>query len=138
MNCSRCGAQVMPGARFCDVCGTGIAYRPAPAPAAAPSYRPPAGRPTTYGSSANSNLAVAGMILGIVAVVFDFIPFGIFIAIPCGILAVIFGVMSLGQIRRGEAQGRGFAITALTTGIVSLGIVLFFFLVVGSIIGRLI
>lgn len=50
MNCPRCGASVMTGAKFCSVCGTGIAPAPPPDfqqgfPASPPQGYPAGGQP---------------------------------------------------------------------------------------------
>lgn len=57
--------------------------------------------------------AIASMVLGIVALVFFCIWY---ISIPCGILAIIFGILAI------KSTGRGMAIAGLITG--SIGFVL--------------
>ncbi len=54
-------------------------------------------------------MAVAGLVLGIVAIVFSFIPvLGMFIAIPCAIVGGILSAIAFGT--RKDGQGRGMAI----------------------------
>lgn len=58
-------------------------------------------------------LGIASMVLGIIALVFFFI---FYISIPCGILAIVFGVLAI------KSTGREMAIAGLVTG--SIGFVL--------------
>jgi hypothetical protein len=60
-------------------------------------------------------MAVAGMVLGIVSVVFFW---GSFFDIPFIALAIVFGALGLGAARRG-AGGRGMAIAGITCAIVA-------------------
>ena len=67
--CGRCGAQVAPGATFCGRCG---APQVAQAVAAAPVYRYPVAPPTQYrppGRYRTSQVAIAGGLLVILAIV---------------------------------------------------------------------
>lgn len=77
--------------------------------------KPADGQPKVEG------LGLAGFILGIVGL---FMPLGIGI-IMC-ILAIIFGAVSLGKIKKNpeKYRGRGFALTSLIIGIVGIGFVL--------------
>lgn len=64
-------------------------------------------------------LAVAGMVLGIIAIIFAFIPFVNFISYICGALALIFGIIEVIK------KSGGKAIAALVLGILSLVIAMF-------------
>lgn len=68
------------------------------------------------GVPSTSGLAVASLVLGIISLV---IPC---VGIVTGLLATIFGGISLGQISRsrGRLAGRGMAITGLVTGIIAI------------------
>jgi hypothetical protein len=57
-----------------------------------------------------TGLATAAMVLGIIAVCTGLIPILGMIALPCGVLAVIFGLIGL-------KRRKGFAITGLVTGL---------------------
>lgn len=81
------------------------------------------GQPAPYGQpqggwapqqAPQNGLGLAGMICGIVGAVLGFIFIGI---IPAG-LAIIFGALGLGRVRRGVATNRGQALTGIITGIV--------------------
>lgn len=62
-----------------------------------------------------NGFAVTALVLGIVALVFGVIPFTFFIAIPCGVLAVIFGALALNRVTQG-GTGKGQAVAGLVTG----------------------
>lgn len=73
-------------------------------------------------------MAVAGMILGIVGLVFAFIPvFGAFIAVPCVGVGLPLAAVSFVQARK-RGEGLGMPIAGLATTIVAL------FLVIGWIV----
>ena len=89
-------------------------------------YQP--GQYYAAGPLLKNGLGVAGMVCGIIGLVFGFIPlFGIFFAVPLGILGVVFGAVGLRRAKRGEANNRGVAIAGLVTGILALviGFILF-------------
>ena len=67
-----------------------------------------------------NGLGVAGMVCGIVGIVLAFIPFAFFIALPLGLLAMVFGGIGIRRARRGEATNQGMAITGLITGLIAL------------------
>lgn len=129
MNCSRCGSPLVPGARFCDVCGAqfapqmgmgaavmgqGVGYPPPPRPRIESTPMKPGG------------LSIAALVTGIVSVV---TVWAVFLAIPLAICGVVFGAIGLGAANRGERGGRGFAITGITTGVVTLGILIIAFVI---------
>ncbi|MBO0729899.1 MAG: DUF4190 domain-containing protein [Acidimicrobiaceae bacterium] len=95
---------------------------------AAPGAPYQAGQYYAVGPQLKNGLGVAGMVCGIIGLVFGFIPlFGIFFAVPLGILGVVFGAVGLRRVSRQEANNRGVAIAGLVTGILALivGFILF-------------
>jgi hypothetical protein len=76
---------------------------------AAPSYQvqPVSGRGT--------GMAIASLILGILAVLSCFTVIG---GVVLGVLAIIFGVIVVRRVGRGEASGKGMAIAGIVTGAV--------------------
>ncbi len=62
------------------------------------------------------------MILGIVACASLLLGCIRYLAIPCGVLSVIFGYQAKAKVARGEAGGRGYAMTGIITGFVALGL----------------
>ena len=100
----------------------------------APQYQPQpqqgyGGPPVRQGNG----LAVAGMVLGIIGVVFAFIPFlGVLLGIILGLLALVLGGVGLGRAKDPSRGGRGQAITGVVLGIVALGIVFLQAVVIGE------
>jgi hypothetical protein len=94
--CSGCGNNVAAGERFCRVCGKEVPASPVTTPAAGTP-------PETSGKA-------------IVSLVFGLFLF----AFPMSILAIIFGHLSLSEIRKsaGRLKGEGLAITGLVLGYV--------------------
>jgi hypothetical protein len=108
--CHACGAALVSGARFCGACGTPVTDPDAPtATAAPPGLSPPPPRETFNGTD---GYAIASLVLAIAA-------FGL-----GSILAVIFGHLSLGRIRRsgGTLGGHGLAVAGLVLGYAGLAV----------------
>ncbi|MDQ1007206.1 putative membrane protein [Streptomyces sp. V4I23] len=88
------------------------------------SYVQPTGPVVDGGQPARSNgLATAGLVLGIIAVIFSFIPLVNVIVWPLAILGLIFGAIGLAKSGK-VGKGKGASITALVTSLVS--VVMFF------------
>ena len=89
----------------------------------------PPGYPPTYGAapaSGRNGLAVASLVLGILSLplCFLFVP---------ALLAVIFGIIALSQIKGNPGQaGRGQAIAGLILGGISLGFIVVAIILAGS------
>jgi Domain of unknown function (DUF4190)/GYF domain 2 len=109
---------------------------PPPLPAASPPpvqpsrgpqpYAPPRSaitQPRHTGPPSNSGMAIASMVLGILSIVLFFTHI---FALIMGLLAVIFGHVSRGHIRRaqGRLAGGGMALAGLITGYIGLLIVI--------------
>lgn len=73
-----------------------------------PAYQPPV--------KPHRGLAIASLVLGIIGAVFGLIPLTFFIALPCGVLALIFGLL-------GRKHGTGKAGAILGAIAIVLGIV---------------
>lgn len=83
-----------------------------PVPPAAPPPMPYAGAAPPPVAPRNG-LGTTALILGIVALLFCWSVFG---GIVLGILAVIFGILGRGRVRRGEATNGGVAIGGIVLG----------------------
>ena len=98
-------------------------YQPQPGPP--PGQGPPAGYPAAARPRRNG-IGTTALVLGIVSLVLVvlllFAPLGAFL----GLLAVIFGILGLVRVNRGEADNRGQVVTGLITGAIALlvGVVL--------------
>jgi Domain of unknown function (DUF4190) len=108
-----------PGGYLDDRAGGGYGQMSLPPPA--DPYGPPPGYPPAYGYGApryvqprNTNgMAIASLVCGVVG----FSTCGV-----TSILAVIFGHIGLGQIKRNDEDGHGFAIAGLVLGYIAVGL----------------
>jgi len=76
---------------------------------------------TVYVPTKGNGLAVAGMVLGIIGVLFGLIPLTFFFAWILGVLAVVFGAIGRGRAKREPMRGgKGMATSGLVLGIVAL------------------
>ncbi len=99
------------------------------------TFQPPAPPPANFNSSPrvgkNNNLAIASFVLGLSGVILSW-----FIMLIPSLLAIVFGHVSLRQMRVSGENGRNLALTGLILGYVItamyLVIVIFFLLVVGK------
>lgn len=103
MFCSGCGNNVAAGEKVCRVCG-----KEAPAPAA---ITPPAETPALSAPPETSGKAIVSLVCGL-----------FLFAFPMSILAIIFGHISLSEIRKsaGRLKGEGMAIAGLVLGYLGL------------------
>ena len=69
-------------------------------------------------SNAGKGLGITAMIVGIVAIICSFIPCFSFWAILLGILAIIFGAISMNQDKKGNGK-KGMAKAGLILGIIA-------------------
>lgn len=126
--CKNCGAQNDPGVRFCQKCGSPMAPTAPTAPTApmgsyttAPYAPAPAAVP-------GKGQGIAGMILGIIAVVFFCLWY---IAIPCGIAGII--LSSIGNSKANEAGAtNGPAKAGIICSAISLGLAVFFLILIAA------
>ena len=112
MFCQKCGQAVAEGAYFCAKCGADISTSGTASPGAVPARVPP----VPVGPQKTSGLAVASLICGI----FFFLIFP-------AILAIVFGHISLSQIKQsaGRLTGRGLAIAGLVLGYLEIAMIPF-------------
>jgi type IV pilus assembly protein PilA len=101
--CSGCGNNVAAGEKFCRVCG-----KEAPPPAAT---TPVAETPALTAPAETSGKAIVSLVCGL-----------FLFAFPMSILAIIFGHISLSEIRKsaGRLKGEGMAIAGLVLGYLGL------------------
>lgn len=108
--------------------------QPGPAYGApAPGYGVPAGygTPTGYGApgyptAKRNGLGIAALVLGLLS-----IPFGlIFVGGVMAVLAIIFGFLGRGRVKRGEADNPGVALAGIITGAIGLLVVIGFIIAV--------
>ena len=87
----------------------------------------------SYGTNVPSRslpkgMAVASLVLGILGLLTSFFLLGGLL----GLIAVILGVLALGKIKRGEADGRGLAIGGIITGALAMLLTILLLVTVGS------
>lgn len=75
-------------------------------------------------SIGTSGLAIAGLILGVLAIVCSPIPILNNLAPIPGVLGLVFGIIAMLGISKGKSRGKGLAIAAIVLGIVSFAVVL--------------
>lgn len=137
MFCESCGSQVPDGQAFCSNCGAAVA-QPAPqaAPAAQPVYQQPVAQPVYQQPAAqpvyqqpvaqpvqvqpvvvinqpqrkSTGMAIAGLVMGILTLVFCWVPFVGFIL---GLLGLIFSIVGIAK-KDGGAKGAAIAGLVLT------------------------
>jgi hypothetical protein len=80
-----------------------------------------------------SGMAIASMVLGIVSMVIWCVPLLSILSIPCAILAIIFGFIARGKVKRKEAGGGGLALAGLILGFVNVGLMAVFILMFAGI-----
>lgn len=100
-----------------------------------PAYPPPGypaapyGQPFAPGYAAPRNgLGTAALVVGIIGVVLSWTVYG---GIILGILAICFGSVGLGRVKRGEATNRSSAMAGLVLGIVAIALLAVLVVVVG-------
>jgi hypothetical protein len=79
-----------------------------------PGHYPPPG-PQIVVRGDRNGLGTAALVLGIVAVIFSFIPLVGIIAWPIGITGLILGFVGLARVNRREATNRGVTLAGLVT-----------------------
>lgn len=117
MYCAKCGAQVDQGSSYCQKCGTAV-DQPVVAQPAGATAPPMSGQ--VMANAKTSGMAIASLVVGIVSLIVN----PIFIL---SILAIVFGVISMGRINRsgGAIKGKGLATAGLVLGIVAIVLTIF-------------
>lgn len=76
-----------------------------------------------YVERKSNGFAVAGLVLGIVGVVFGLIPLTFFVALVCGVLAFVFGFIAWRAWKKDNARGRkGMSIAAVILGALAIAL----------------
>lgn len=118
--CSNCGKELEENAKFCDSCGTKIEATEI-VKEETPVEDNPIQEEVKVGEVANNEegktngLAIASLVLSIVSMV------NIFRTI-CGILGLIFGIVSFNKIKQTGEKGKGMAIAGIAVSATSLAL----------------
>jgi hypothetical protein len=104
-------------------------WQPPPGQGPAGGY-PPGGDPAARGR--RNGMGTAALVLGVVGLVLVllllFSPLGAFL----GLLAVLFGILGIVRVNRGEADNRGQAVAGLVTGGIALLVGVFLTISIGT------
>jgi hypothetical protein len=116
MDCARCGSEASTGDEFCRKCGARLGEeQAAPSSLMPPPIYPP---PSTSRGGRSSGLAIASLVLGIFS----------FMCLPIigAVLAVVFGLLARGDIKRsqGRLRGRGMSLAGIILGTANLAILI--------------
>lgn len=90
--------------------------RPLPFPRAPPGAVPAQRRPAEYRPVPRNGYGITALILAVAGLVFGVVPFTGPLALLCGGLAVLFGLLGLGRARRGIASNATMSIVASILG----------------------
>lgn len=63
-------------------------------------------------------LSIGAMVFGILGVIFSWIPFVVYIALPCAIVGIVMAAIAMKKIKEGAEGSKGMAIAGLVCGIV--------------------
>ena len=91
----------------------------------------------TRPTSKQVGMAVASMVLGILSILIGWIPIvGWFLGSIMALLAIILGAIAMSNANKRPAEfgGKGMAVTGLVLGIISIGLAILFWVMVGSFI----
>lgn len=119
MFCPQCGQSIPEGASFCPTCGRQGALPNAGSPGLSPSPLTPIGALAPVAVEKTSGMAIASLI------------FGVLFLFPLNILAIIFGHISLSQIKKsaGRLGGKGLAIAGLVLGYLGIAAIPFILII---------
>lgn len=95
-----------------------IPVPPPPTAVVKPWMAPPRPVYPGYVVPRSDGLCIAGMVLGIIGLVLFWVPY---VAIPCGILAIIFGAIGIRNVQQSPQTktGQGMGVAGLVTGILA-------------------
>lgn len=160
MKCPNCGKENAPAASFCGECGSAlqpaaeepmVSTVPPPVPppqtnplsyeayAQTPQYYPPSQPPYVMDGASlvqaprADGMCVAGMVLGIVALVFFWFPI---LSIVLGVLAATFGAVGMSNVNKnpGLKTGAGMGIAGLVCGIIAVIIAVIIIIIAASVV----
>lgn len=132
--CPNCGSQISDEAIYCPNCGAPVREQQSQ------ESQTGMAEPGTYNQDQSGmndpwkdvydaahvntakGLSIAGLVLGIIAVIFDFIPGFNLIGWICGILGIILSAVALSQAKKAGVQKNSMAVAGLILSIVAVAI----------------
>ena len=121
MYCPSCAHQNQDGAARCEACGTFLP--PQGQPAFYPPQQQPYYPPQQFVQKRTSGMAIAGFVCSLVT---------------CGVLGLIFSIIGYNECKRsnGQIEGQGLALAGIIISIISLAIVLIYFIAVAFLVSN--
>lgn len=134
MKCFKCGAEIPAGKMACEKCGAIVfggqtANMTANGTTGSVSNETPRLQQFS-GEPGGSGFSVASMVLGILSLVFCWLPI---FSIPMGIVATALGGIAIYR----QNSGRGMAIAGLTCAIIALAFDVLLIIIAGGVLGAL-
>ncbi len=131
MFCNNCGAECSPQSTFCTNCGAALAAAaPQPTPQ---TYTPPTAPYATGAYPYNAPVSVpgkgfgiAGMVLGIISLVFFCLWY---IALPCAVVGIILSAVGLNKAKAAGAKN-SMAVAGIVCSAIAIGIAIIFLIIV--------
>lgn len=118
MFCKNCGQEVPEGINVCPRCGQ-LVSETEQSPAAQP-YQPNDSQPGSV--SDGKGQSIAALVLGIIGVVFCWIPYGNLIVLVCAILGIVFGFKGRQASIAVHGKASGLATAGFVLGIIGASI----------------
>lgn len=88
------------------------------------------------GHGLRNGFGVAALVTGIVGLLVSFVPLVGIIGGISGLVAIVFGFLALGRVKRGEANNRGAAVAGIVTGILAIVITALWLAFWGSVFNK--
>ena len=82
-------------------------------------------------------MAVAALVLGLIGLLAGIIPLLFFVAIPCGVLALVFGFVGRRRAVDQQAPGKGMATSGLVMGVLAVGLGVLGVVIIGSAVDKI-
>jgi len=125
--CSSCGKGIADNTKFCPFCGASCEQDAAAGANTDP--RENAGEGVYYESAANTSapsgstkgLTIAGLVLGLVAIICIFIPGVSFLGWICGVVGIILSAIAIAQSKK-AGEKNGMAVAGLVLSIISIAL----------------
>ena len=137
--CSSCGKGIADNTKFCPFCGAPCEQETDTAENANTYSQENAGEGVYYESASTGNeaagqaspskgLTIAGLVLGIVAIIFAFIPGVNWLGWICGVVGIVLSAVAISQSKK-AGEKNGMAVAGLVLSIISIAIGIIVFMV---------
>lgn len=125
--CSSCGKGIADNTKFCPFCGAPC--EPETKTGFDTTSQENTGEGVYYESAANTaapagtskGLSIAGLVLGIVAIIFAFVPSLNIVGFICGVVGIVLSAIAISQSKK-AGEKNGMAVAGLVLSIISIAI----------------